>query len=141
MKLITIKHGGLMDSFQLFKSNFRSDSDRLIKNEFIKMEDKLQLYETNANVRNLCFEWYDGSRALFNYAYLVSARLIQTEAINRMEITYTSNKVAINGYNLYHLFSLLIDYIPRIIPVMHPRYIVNPEQDQIFVTEISILKS
>ena len=129
-----------MDSFQQIRTNFTGYLDKPDHSNTIEKESNLQLYDTNGHVRNLCFEWQDGNRALFNYAYLVSVRLILTEALNIMELIYTSNIVSIKGYNLSALFSLLMDHIPRTIPITNPRYILTPEKDQVFVTEISINK-
>lgn len=132
---------GSMNSNQFFKSNLTSTTEHCPEEKFIERKDKLQLYKNDSNVRNLCFEWDDGRKAFFNYAYLVSIMLTLEESYNLMAITFTSDTVALKGYNFPVLFKLLLTHAPRIIPVTNFRYVNNPGKDDIFVTEVSVKKN
>lgn len=95
-------------------------------------------HEADSPVRNLCLVWEDGRRAFFNYAYLVSVDLVLTDRLNVMQLYFSGQVVTLKGYQLGVLFDLLLTHTPKMITASNPRYCVDQENKNSYVTEISV---
>lgn len=96
------------------------------------------LHDSDSQVRNVCFVWDDGRRSFFNYAYLVSVDLILSDTLNVMLLYFSGQIVTLKGYHLGLLFDLLLNHIPKTISASQPRYYVDRQTQDCFVTEILV---
>ena len=77
----------------------------------------------------------------FNYAYLVSCKIIVGEDTNRITLRFTSDTVVVQGYNLGDLFLGLMRQTPSLIPQSDPRYAQTMDEKTFTVTEITVVPS
>ena len=96
------------------------------------------MFHSFGHARNLCLVWPNGKQSFFNYAYLVSAEFHPGNDVNLINLNFTSHDVIIKGYGLELLFSQLLDHLPRIIPVIDPRYIPSEQSGKSIVTDIQV---
>ncbi|RCR68339.1 hypothetical protein [Larkinella punicea] len=129
-----------MPHVQHFKSNFDQPAkdDLEMDSPRVDTADRLYLHEDDSPVRNVCFVWEDGRKAFFNYAYLVSVDLVLSDPLNMMLLYFSGQIVTLKGYHLGLLFDLLLNHIPKTVTANHPRYSVDGQTQDSFVTEILV---
>lgn len=99
---------------------------------------KDNLYSEAGHIRNLCFVWPDGRMQFLNYSFLVSGEYIQDE--NAIILEFTTHKVTIKGYNLNHLYSLIISQTIKNIVCTITRYDVLNDTSFYLVNNITVEK-
>ncbi|MCK8491756.1 hypothetical protein M0L20_07820 [Spirosoma sp. RP8] len=97
-------------------------------------------HSSPGHVRNLCFNWPDGKRMFFNYAYLIACEFNPESDKNAIQLVFSSHIVTLHGYGLDPLFISLLDHLPRFITMIDERYVSTTDQDMI-VTAIAIGKN
>jgi hypothetical protein len=106
--------------------NYRLRFDQMRENhltetETVSVTDDADYAEPGIT-RNVCFVWPDGRRAFFNYAYLTASDFEPNGDKNRIRLTFSSSRVALEGYGLERLFMDFFQHLPRIVTVIDPRY-------------------
>ncbi|WP_077920574.1 hypothetical protein [Spirosoma sp. 209] len=121
-----------------FKTNFNRTEER--KGQVSgNQSDTLALHDADSTVRNLCFEWPDGRRAFFNYAYLIKGEFVPGCPENVIHLDISSYKVTLQGYRLYALFTDMLDHKPRLIRAIDARYLLDAaKESKPVITGISL---
>ncbi|PMD95700.1 hypothetical protein BWI97_13955 [Siphonobacter sp. BAB-5405] len=88
--------------------------------------------------RNLCLVWPDGRRYILNYAYLIAAEFLPGQDMNQIRLEFASHQVILKGYGLESLFMQLLDHLPRIVTVVHPRYVSTGIEGECIVIGIEV---
>lgn len=129
-----------MHPVQQFRANLAQDEATSTASDGLtdKAVSTIALHDIDSHVRNLCFVWEDGRRAFFNYAYLISVDLVLTDNLNEMLLYFSGQIVRLTGYQLRTLFDLLIDHMPKTITANNPRYYIDGQMWEAFVTEIQV---
>jgi hypothetical protein len=98
-------------------------------------------YSEAGVTRNVCFVWPDGRRAFFNYAYLIASDFEPNGDKNRIRLTFSSNKVELEGYGLEKLFMDFFQHLPRIVLITDPRYANQETGQAAVVVDVIISRS
>ncbi|MCE7056881.1 hypothetical protein LZF95_19535 [Algoriphagus sp. AGSA1] len=118
-----------MNQLYAFKTNFLNPE---------KSDSKAKDNHFGHSTRNICFQWLDGQRAFYNYAFLVSVKLeTSNKNINSLSIYFTSDTVVLEGYHLNILFDLFLFHFPKIISQEDHRYFKQDKKDY-YITSIEI---
>lgn len=102
------------------------------------VQKQVEEHERDSLVRNVCFEWLDGRKAFFNYAYLIAAELTINDQDTVLKLTFGSYTVTVKGYRLGILFERLKEHRPKTITAVEPRYALDGQNPTPVVVEISV---
>ena len=129
-----------MHHVQHFRANFDPPAQESLAadSQIETSTGDVEVHDADSHVRNVCFVWEDGRKAFFNYAYLVSADLVLSEEINVMLLSFGPYTVTLKGYRLGLLFDLLMNHIPKIIPMANPRYHSDEQSRKTTVLDILV---
>ena len=96
-------------------------------------------YESNSNVRNICFIWPDNSKRFINYAYLISGEYLPEDST--IILTFTSHVVQIKGSHLESLFDDFQTHLPRNVVCLGERYQHLADDSNPSIKEITIISN
>lgn len=113
---------------------FKTKYDQLLANDPTMRENSAgqtqkaqdEFYPSEGHVRNICFIPLTGKLFTLNYAYLVKMEYSVEE--NRIDLTWTTDLVALTGINLKPLFFDLFHQLPKFIVCRDVRYNATAEQ-------------
>lgn len=95
-------------------------------------------YDSQGQVRNICFVQADGKQIFLNYSYLISGESSPVE--NSITLLFTTHTVTLKGNNLEKLYAELSTQITKAIYCIDKRYIQIKNETDSVVTEISIVR-
>lgn len=118
------------------KHNFRIDQiDAELSSDHYKT---FLVFETQKNSRHIDFQLKDGTRQMFNYAYLMTTwtELIDHELV--LKCFFSTHLVNISGFCLESIYEAILKQELKTLRENDERYVHSQPEGEPFVTQIEI---
>lgn len=125
-----------MDQNQFFRQNSEEITRKVLINLWMPDTIQLKTFDTPGTTRNVCFVTQQGEIAAYNYAYLVTFKLLTEGIKNSLLLKFSSFNVTLKGYHLHLLFDMLTTGTLQLISTKKETHLPLHQADEAIVTEI-----